>query len=31
MTIADAAGKVVITIEGLDAKDNHPVQRAWRA
>ncbi len=29
--VADAAGKAVTTIEGLDPKGNHPVQRAWRA
>ncbi|MBL26756.1 MAG: (2Fe-2S)-binding protein [Rhodospirillaceae bacterium] len=29
--IADADGKDVTTIEGLDPKGNHPVQRAWRA
>jgi len=29
--IADAEGKDVTTIEGLDAQGNHPVQRAWRA
>jgi isoquinoline 1-oxidoreductase alpha subunit len=29
--IADAAGKKVVTIEGLDPHGNHPVQRAWRA
>ena len=26
-----AQGKNVTTIEGLDSKGNHPVQRAWRA
>ncbi|NIO42866.1 MAG: 2Fe-2S iron-sulfur cluster binding domain-containing protein [Burkholderiales bacterium] len=25
-----AAGKEVVTIEGLDPNGNHPVQRAWR-
>lgn len=25
-----AAGKEVVTIEGLDAKADHPLQRAWR-
>ena len=29
--VADAAGKNVVTIEGLDPHGNHPVQRAWRA
>jgi isoquinoline 1-oxidoreductase alpha subunit len=27
---ADAAGKPVVTIEGLDPEGNHIVQRAWR-
>jgi isoquinoline 1-oxidoreductase alpha subunit len=31
VTMADASGKNVVTIEGLDANGNHPVQRAWRA
>lgn len=31
VTLADAAGKNVVTIEGLDPQGNHPVQRAWRA
>jgi isoquinoline 1-oxidoreductase alpha subunit len=31
VTLADASGKDVTTVEGLDAKGNHPVQRAWRA
>ena len=26
----EAAGKPVVTIEGLDPHGNHPVQRAWR-
>lgn len=26
----NAAGKIVVTIEGLDAKAEHPVQQAWR-
>lgn len=26
----DAAGKQVVTIEGLDAHGDHPVQKAWR-
>jgi isoquinoline 1-oxidoreductase alpha subunit len=29
--VAEAEGKDVTTIEGLDPKGNHPVQRAWRA
>jgi len=29
--MSDAAGKSVVTIEGLDPRGNHPVQRAWRA
>ena len=29
--MSDAAGKTVVTIEGLDLHGNHPVQRAWRA
>ena len=29
--VAAAEGKEVTTIEGLDPKGNHPVQRAWRA
>lgn len=29
--LAAAEGKEVTTIEGLDPKGNHPVQRAWRA
>jgi len=29
--VSAAAGKQVTTIEGLDSKGNHPVQRAWRA
>lgn len=31
VTMADAAGKDIVTIEGLDPQGNHPVQRAWRA
>ena len=27
---ADAAGKAIVTIEGLDPNGDHPVQRAWR-
>ena len=29
-SVADAAGKAVTTIEGLDPNGNHPVQIAWR-
>jgi isoquinoline 1-oxidoreductase alpha subunit len=29
--VQEAQGKNVTTIEGLDPKGNHPVQRAWRA
>lgn len=29
--ISTAEGKEITTIEGLDPKGNHPVQRAWRA
>ncbi len=29
-TLADAAGKKVVTIEGLSSDGNHPVQIAWR-
>lgn len=29
--MGDAAGKKVVTIEGLDPHGDHPVQRAWRA
>jgi isoquinoline 1-oxidoreductase alpha subunit len=29
--VAEAEGTDVTTIEGLDPKGNHPVQRAWRA
>ena len=28
--VSDAAGKAVVTIEGLDPQGNHPVQKAWR-
>ena len=28
--ISDAAGRSVVTIEGLDRDGNHPVQKAWR-
>jgi len=30
VTIGDAAGHKITTIEGLDAHGNHPVQKAWR-
>jgi isoquinoline 1-oxidoreductase alpha subunit len=30
-TLADAAGKKIITIEGLSANGSHPLQRAWLA
>jgi isoquinoline 1-oxidoreductase alpha subunit len=30
-SMSEAAGKAVVTIEGLDPQGNHPVQRAWRA
>lgn len=29
--VSDAAGKKIVTIEGLDAKGQHPLQRAWIA
>jgi isoquinoline 1-oxidoreductase alpha subunit len=29
-TLQSAAGKSVVTIEGLNAKGEHPVQQAWR-
>jgi isoquinoline 1-oxidoreductase alpha subunit len=29
-TVSDAAGKAVLTIEGLSEDGNHPVQQAWR-
>ena len=29
-TVGEAAGKSVVTIEGLSADGNHPVQQAWR-
>ena len=29
--LASIAGRKVTTIEGLDPRGNHPVQRAWRA
>lgn len=30
VVMSDAAGKSITTIEGLDAKGEHPVQVAWR-
>src|SRR5512144_1717005 len=30
-TLQDAAGKQVLTIEGLGTRGEHPVQRAWKA
>ncbi len=30
VTMADLAGRAVVTIEGLDRDGNHPVQKAWR-
>ena len=29
-TVSEAAGKPIVTIEGLDPAGNHPVQVAWR-
>jgi isoquinoline 1-oxidoreductase alpha subunit len=29
--MSDVADRSVVTIEGLDAQGNHPVQKAWRA
>lgn len=29
-SVSDAAGKAVTTIEALDPKGDHPVQKAWR-
>jgi isoquinoline 1-oxidoreductase subunit alpha len=31
VTMSDAAGKRITTIEGLSAKGDHPVQKAWEA
>jgi aerobic-type carbon monoxide dehydrogenase small subunit (CoxS/CutS family) len=31
VTVAEAAGKQVTTIEGLSPDGSHPVQRAWIA
>ncbi|HUA19113.1 MAG TPA: (2Fe-2S)-binding protein [Bryobacteraceae bacterium] len=31
ITMSDAAGKRITTIEGLSARGDHPVQRAWKA
>jgi isoquinoline 1-oxidoreductase alpha subunit len=30
-SLEQAQGKSVVTIEGLDAEGNHPLQKAWRA
>src|SRR5690242_11509432 len=30
-SMGEAAGRKIVTIEGLDPQGNHPVQRAWRA
>jgi isoquinoline 1-oxidoreductase alpha subunit len=30
MVVSDAAGKQIVTIEGLDPNGDHPVQKAWR-
>ncbi len=30
VSVADAAGKSVVTVEGLDPAGDHPVQQAWR-
>lgn len=30
LTVQAAAGKSVVTIEGLDPQGNHPAQKAWR-
>ena len=29
--MSDAAGKQITTVEGLSAKGDHPVQKAWQA
>jgi isoquinoline 1-oxidoreductase alpha subunit len=31
MTMSNAAGKDILTIEGLSANGDHPVQQAWKA
>ena len=31
LAVSEAAGKNIVTIEGLDNESDHPVQRAWRA
>jgi isoquinoline 1-oxidoreductase subunit alpha len=31
LSMTNAAGKAVVTIEGLSAHGDHPVQQAWRA
>jgi isoquinoline 1-oxidoreductase alpha subunit len=30
VTMSDAAGRQITTLEGLTAKGDHPVQKAWR-
>lgn len=30
MTVGEAVGKSITTIEGLDSNGDHPVQKAWR-
>jgi isoquinoline 1-oxidoreductase alpha subunit len=30
-SVSDALGKKITTIEGLSAKGDHPLQKAWRA
>jgi isoquinoline 1-oxidoreductase alpha subunit len=30
LMVSDAAGKQIVTIEGLDPNGDHPVQKAWR-
>jgi len=31
LSMKQAAGKTILTIEGLSAKGDHPLQKAWRA
>ena len=31
IVLSDVSGKTIVTIEGLDAHGDHPVQKAWRA
>ena len=31
VSVGDASGHAIVTIEGLDPEGNHPVQKAWRA